>query len=189
VTVSFPPGPPSHPLSGTAHDAVLFVEDVIRPLPYEVAAWFEPNGNEIGRRIGRRSDVTFTATEAASMKDAIFTHNHPDGWNFPASDPRRAGNSFSDDDFDLAVRADVIELRAVTPTLRFSLRRPADGWGTDPATIRLYHAVIMSVVSAELNLAVQLGTRTLEARDATLYHETARRLADHFGFGYERWEG
>jgi hypothetical protein len=83
----------------------------------------------------------------------------------------------------------VAELRAVTPTLRFSIRRPPAGWGTTPALIRLYYGLMLHVLRAELDLAVRLGTMTLETRDATLYHETARRLVRYFGFGYERWEG
>ena len=182
-----PPG--RHPLAGTAPDAVLVEEDALRPLLTETVVWFNATGNPLGRKAGQPTTVAFTPAELTSMRDAIVTHNHPLGWGFPPTDPRRAGNSFSDDDFEFAVAADVAELRAVTPLLRFTAKRPPGGWAVSPQWIRLLHVVQASVVEAELDLAVAGGRMTLEQREATEYHEIAQRLAPQIGFRYERWEG
>jgi hypothetical protein len=182
-----PPG--RHPLAGTAPATVLAVEDTLRPLPVEVAVWFDQHGNELGRRGGQPSEVTLTADEATSMKDSIFTHNHPDGWRYPPSDPRRAGNSFSDDDFAFAIRVDLAELRTLTPTLRFSLKRPLGGWGTTPELVRAVHSLFEQIVAADLSIAVASGSLTLEERDATHYHEVAKRMASQLGADYSRWVG
>jgi hypothetical protein len=183
---SNPAGP--HPLSGTAPDTVLSEEDVLRPQHLETVVWFDPMGHPIGRKTGQPSLVGFTAAELTTMKDATLTHNHPLGWAYPATDPRRAGNSFSENDFHFAVAADVAELRVVTPLLRFSAERPPGGWPVSAALIRLFHLGHASVVDAELELAVATGRLTLEQRQATLYHVAAQRLSTQLGIRYARWE-
>jgi hypothetical protein len=190
VTVSSankPPGP--HPLAGTAPDAVLIEEDALRPSRIETVVWFDTAGRLIGRKPGQPTQVQFTADELAVMTNAIVTHNHPLGWGFPPTDPRRAGNSFSDDDFAFAIAADAAEFRAVTPLLRFSIARPPGGWGVSPSWIRLLHGAQALVIGAELDLAVATGRMSLEEREATAYHEVAQRLAPRLGFRYARWEG
>lgn len=178
-----------HPLAGTAPDAVLAEEDALRPLLVETVAWFDAMGRPIGRKTGQPSIVRFTAAQLTTMKDSILTHNHPLGWGYPANDPRRGGNSFSDDDVHVAVAADIAELRVVTPLLRFSAERPPGGWPVTPTLIRLFHLGHAMVVDAELELAVATGQLTLEQREATLYHEVAQRLTTQLGIRYARWEG
>lgn len=63
------------------------------------------------------------------MKDCVLTHNHPRGWGFSEKSLGRIGNSFSPADIYLAVSANLSEIRAVTPTYTFSLKRPKTGWG------------------------------------------------------------
>lgn len=180
---------PPHPLAGTAPDAVLAEEDALRSLLVETVVWFDATGRPIGRKTGQPSMVEFSAPELTTMRDSILTHNHPLGWGYPATDPRRAGNSFSDDDVHFAVAADVAEFRAVTPLLRFSIARPVAGWRAAPREIRLYHAAQKDVAAAELALAIKLGSLTLEEAEASLYHETIRRLSAQLGIRYTRWEG
>lgn len=51
------------------------------------------------------------------MKDGVLTHNHP------------SGMVFSSEDIILAMKADLAEVRAVTPRGDiYSVKRPADGW-------------------------------------------------------------
>lgn len=51
--------------------------------------------------------------------NCIMIHNHPRGWNYPANDPRRGGNSFSLGDIMTACRARLKEIRAITPKFRY----------------------------------------------------------------------
>ena len=63
------------------------------------------------------------------MKDCIFTHNHPRGWQEPEKSLGRIGNSFSPADMYLAIAHNVSEMRAVTPNYTFAMKRPEEGWG------------------------------------------------------------
>jgi hypothetical protein len=127
--------------------------------------------------------------EVASMRDAIFTHNHPAGWTFPPADPRRAGASFSDDDIALAVAANLAELRVIGPQVRFSARRPAGGWNISPDLARRQYVILVQEVARELLTAYANGVLSVEHAEQNFYHEIVRRLADLIGFAYDRWEG
>ena len=183
-----PPQPP-HPLAGTTLDVVLAEEDAIRLLRHEVAVWFDLTGHVIGRKSGGPSSLDFSPDEVVSMRDAIFTHNHPAGWTFAPADPRHAGSSFSDDDIALSAAADLAEIRVIGPLARFAARRPPDGWNVTADRARQQYVRLVEVVARELLTAYVYGNLTVEQMEQTFYHEVVRRLADQIGFAYERWEG
>lgn len=109
-------------------------ESSIRRNKYESAIVIGKNGNILLNKNGGKRSVSFTKEEAAKLKDAVFTHNHPSALR--ASGIMRIGNSFSADDLVTAVKTDVKEMRAVTPTYTFSMKRPKGGWGASPKQVR-----------------------------------------------------
>ena len=105
-------------------------EEQIRFQTFESAFAWDAQGNELLAKDGGRSGVLIAPQEFALLKDAIFTHNHPDGLRYGSIDPRSAGNSFSEADIEFAMSNDLAEIRVVTPKLRFALRRPPSGWNS-----------------------------------------------------------
>lgn len=105
--------------SAKVSKALASAEASIRHNKYETGVVVDSNGNEILRKGGGSRNVGFTDNELSLMKNAIFTHNHPYGLT----------DSFSSSDIRSAIKANVAELRAVTPSYTFSLKRPKEGWG------------------------------------------------------------
>ncbi|MCS2583241.1 hypothetical protein NXY00_08010 [Bacteroides sp. BFG-551] len=50
---------------------------------FETGVLFDKNGNVVVDKRGAKYSVEFTDEECAKMKDCIFTHNHPRGWQEP----------------------------------------------------------------------------------------------------------
>ncbi len=85
------------------------------------------SGLVIGDRIrGGRSAIQFTQEQLESMRGRLLTHNHPDGWRYPADDPRRQGAGFSVRDVRLMADWRLAEMRVVTPGYLYRLRPPKD---------------------------------------------------------------
>lgn len=96
---------------------------------FETGVLFDRNGNVVIDKRGAKYSVAFTDEECAKMKDCVFTHNHPRGWQEPEKSLGRIGNSFSPADMYLAIAHNVSEMRAVTPNYTFAMKRPEEGWG------------------------------------------------------------
>lgn len=120
------------PAPSGLHQAVSAVENKIRTQRTETAHVFGPDGKPLFTNDGGKDYVEISPSAFAKIKgkDATLTHNHPGGWDYPKNDPRHAGNSFSLEDARTAVAADLAEIRAVTPTRTYSLKRPAGGWNS-----------------------------------------------------------
>ena len=109
---------------------IVEAEDKIRMnRSFETAVVFDESGNEVYRKKGAKSSVSFYDNEIQLFKNKIFTHNHPGGWKFDDNSIKRAGSSFSSNDVVTAIRSDMKEIRAVTPHYTFALKRPSGGWG------------------------------------------------------------
>lgn len=128
--------PKRAPRAKTNPDAKVYTairqeEDRIRPQRFETAHAVDADGKVILNIDGQHTSVGFSDAQVAKLRAArgvVMTHNHPLGWDVPASDPRRQGNSFSLDDIQFAADANLFEIRATTPTRTFYARRPAGGW-------------------------------------------------------------
>jgi SPP1 gp7 family putative phage head morphogenesis protein len=116
------------PRTAVQAERLRTIEDDIRGQSYESAAVVDADGNVIFRKDGRTNSVSFTPEEFVLMNDKTITHNHPAGWTFSSTDPRRAGNSFSPSDVKLAIEQNLAEIRAVTPEYLYTLKRPQGGW-------------------------------------------------------------
>lgn len=154
---------------------------------------FDASGQQLLYKDGAVSEVRFTDAEGAMMKDGVLTHNHPDGWSYPQSNPRSRGNSFSSDDLSLAVKADLAEIRAVSLGYRHSFARPVKGWG-DPdkidsiieeAETTVRQTFQQYIYSAKNKFEQDLFLATAEALH---WHEVTKIVADKIGAKYSREE-
>ena len=114
------------------HATLQEVERWLRLRRTESAYGFDPaTGKKIWERHTDGMEVPLTPADRQRLRGMIFTHNHPRGWNYPESDPRRDGSSFSPDDVYSAAVSGMAELRAVTPRYVFSmLPRNHGAWPT-----------------------------------------------------------
>lgn len=169
------------------------LEDRLRLQRFESAALFDASGRQLLYKDGAAMEVRFTDAEGAMMKDGVLTHNHPDGWSHPQSNPRSRGNSFSSDDLSLAVKTDLAEIRAVSPGYRHSFVRPTKGWG-DPDRIdsiieeadkTVRQTFQQRIYSARNKFEQDLFLATAEAEH---WHEVTKIVADKTGAKYTREE-
>lgn len=153
-------------------------------------------GVVIGDRItGGRRMIPFTQAQLDSMGGRVLSHNHPDGWRYPADDPRRRGSGFSLNDVRMMVDWQLAEVRAVSPGYLHRLR-PAH-----VADAAFYRAMAQPGACELIQRAIvnafeladhDLELRVLEARivpeEATvnLNHEAMIRLVQLWGIEYER---
>ena len=166
--------------------AVLKQEAAIRPQKFESAAVFDQAGRRTLFKDGTTSAVHFTDAEMALMKNAVLTHNHPGGWNYPADDVRRMGNSLGRADVSLAVEADLAAIRAVSPTADYTLARPEGGWGMTGKQAQAQMQGAFDEVRVEFNEAIRNGEITYKQAEAYNNHEALSRVAERNGWRYER---
>lgn len=161
------------------------MEDEIRQSRWDeiVVVLDQTTGEEVWRKQGSGAEIAISVQELAIMRDCVLTHNYPLGWQYTADDPRRAGASFSADDVELALDADVVELRSVTPRLRFSLKRPTAGWPNSMDLLWNYAATDRHRATI-LRRDVEVGALTQETATARLAHEVMLSLATMYGLQY-----
>ncbi len=137
-------------------------------------------------------EIEFTNAEIELLRNAggvIFTHNHPRGWEYAPGDPRHAGFSFSPHDILLACRAELIEIRAVSPRFRFSMKPPAEGWNESHWTI-INTVFEMEKIEVDRQLMQRLRKGQLSAAEyQTEYlHQVWQRVTKLLGMDYTRSE-
>lgn len=168
---------------------VVGIEDEIRKnKDFETAVVFDKYGNVIIDKRGDHKSVAFTDDEILRMKDAVFTHNHPKGWGFGEKDPQRNGNSFSGEDLDIAIRADLKEIRVVTPKYTFSMKRPEKGWGVSSEDFKLAFVSENFKLQNEFLRKIKKGDMEIQQAEATHFHILSKRLSEKFKWQYEQKE-
>ena len=179
--------PSSAPEPQTLAERVRQAEDRIRQQTFETAYAYNGQGVEVLRKDGQVDSITFTPVELSRLKDAVMVHNHPGGLLYPSTDLRHVGQSFSLDDIEFAVTNDLAEIRVVTPVLRFSLRRPVEGW---PDLVDLHEAyrLASNVVTAQSLMGITRGTITVEGAEARHFDALWTRVAQRLGLSYTREE-
>lgn len=161
-------------------------EDRIRKnRSFETAVAFDDNGEVVFEKRGHKRSVSFTEEEVKQFKDRIFTHNHPSGWYAREGSFGRIGSSFSPPDVLTAIKNDMKEMRAATPLMRFSMKRPANGW-PDYADARRAIRDLHEEVYRENTARFSKGTLTQNQANATHYHEIWKRFAKRFGIEYTK---
>lgn len=176
--------------------AVLELENRIREQRFESAAVYDSFGDEVFFKDGEQFAVSFEWDEVEAMKGRVFTHNHPRGWGFPVDNPLYKGNSFSEDDWDLAT-AGVSEMRAVSPGWRHSVKAPPQGWPSREEMEKIFKAAQKREMSKG-NKRIQKAQMTAKTQEelqlaidnenANVYHNIAVDIAKRIGATYVREE-
>lgn len=143
--------PERHPVDRTPDDVGPMrigmghaeIEPLIMSAPQEHLVIIAPDGRHLGRWIGENDYVPFPSRVLDSMSGALITHNHP------------RVTSLSAGDLVMTLRADLSEVRAVTPAGDvYVLRRPTAGWG-DRDALMVEAAKIQSGVAARARARMQ----------------------------------
>ncbi len=153
---------------------------------FETGVLFDKNGNVVIDKRGAKYSVEFTDEECAKMKDCIFTHNHPRGWQEPEKSLGRIGNSFSPADMYLAIAHNVSEMRAVTPNYTFAMKRPEEGWGI---TISKFEKLVNrenNKLRAEFTARINNNTLSPTMASAVHYHILWKRVAEKMKWSYTK---
>jgi hypothetical protein len=179
----------SHPGEPTPAQrrAAYAAEEEIRLLRHEVLVGFDSGGHEILRSIGRegKHEVPVAPQDADRVRGTVLTHNHTRGWQYPSSDPRRAGNAPSPTDAVNAARLNLRELRVVTPGYRYSLRPGPRGWPL-PEQISSVVAASFARVYQQLQADVDEGKMQPAEASAQTWHIVWLDAAPRLGLIYER---
>jgi hypothetical protein len=165
--------------------AVLQAEDEIRNERVEIAKVFDTEGNLVfEKRSSREDSIIFSFDETRLMLGKIFTHNHP----FPAGTTQ--SDSFSPEDIELAATMKLLEIRAVTPTVTFSMRPPADGWNSEYWERRIKPALlrVRSIVYQADQYNIETGKLTYHEAMQDYWDRVWRKTAQLLGMIYERSE-
>lgn len=153
---------------------------------FETGILFDRNGNVVIDKRGAKYSVAFTDEECAKMKDCVFTHNHPRGWQEPEKSLGRIGNSFSPADMYLAIAHNVSEMRAVTPNYTFAMKRPEEGWGI---TISKFEKLVNRENNKlRVEFTARINNNTLSPTMASVvhYHILWKRISEKMGWNYTK---
>lgn len=164
---------------------IVGIEQKYRINKDETLHVFTSTGDMVRSIGGKGAQVRFNVSDIP--QNSILTHNHPR--SLGAKGIMRIGNSFSDDDIVSAVRTNAKEMRAVTPTYTFSVKRPSGGWGCSPQEVKkAYKAAERYVKRQSSYYFSKVGMNyTSQSRDAaTFYHKVMKRVSAKFGWEYSK---
>lgn len=187
----FSSAPASQPAPDLVRQVIADAEREFHPLRYEHGRAVSDSGEIVFDKSGGASHIRVSGGDLRRLQKArgvVFTHNHPQGWRFPVDDPRHEGSSFSLEDVNLACMAGLAEIRAITPTHRYSLRPGSEGWNE-----AYWHTVVWpmaqaqeSAVRLDLQSAILRGQMTCEEAGATHYHALWSQVAHALGWEYAK---
>lgn len=164
---------------------IVGIEQKYRKNKDETLHVFTSTGDLVRSIGGKGAEVKFRVGDIP--QNSILTHNHPRALG--AKGIMRIGNSFSGNDIVSVVRTNAKEMRAVTPTYTFSIKRPSGGWGCSPEEAKkAYKAAERYVKRQSDYYYVRVGmNQTSKSRNAaTFYHRVMKRVAAKFGWEYSK---
>lgn len=148
------------------------VERSISINPFETMIALDAHGNRVATIEGALHEVSIPANQAAQLKGAVLTHNHPHNV------------SFSPADVQVAIEHELGEMRAVTGDHRYSLRVPAGTKWTPTldASIKADYKRRLDQARAD----VASDKRTIKDVNRNLHHELWSDFAKAHGWHYSR---
>lgn len=169
---------------------ILGTENAIRREKDEQMHVFDSKGNKVAMFQGKGAQVRFDSDKVP--ENSIITHNHPR--SLGKTGIRSFGNSFSRADVLSAVKVNAQEMRAVTPTYTFSIRRPEKGWGSVDKIRREYDKITREVERENLKYINKASSRDraygrIERAEVTHFHEVMGRLSKKMGWKYSKKKG
>lgn len=179
--------------------ALANTEAKIRNLKTERIYTFDQNGKEISHST-RGTSTDTKLPKGYNYKDAILTHNHP-GEELSNNIAGRIGRTFSGADISLAVQHNASEIRAITGTYTYSLKRPKEGWGIKTRNKALYVAQLIKTKKVSYFYeyarraradyeAGRIGKKQYEVSkeraDVVSSNKALREVAKEYGWNYTR---
>lgn len=149
---------------------------------------FSPDGEKIKTIGGKGASVRFAVSDIP--QNSIITHNHPR--SIGKTGIRAIGNSFSPADIRSAVLVNAKEIRAVTPTYTFSVKRPDSGWGTNADSVKKYYSRVNSQVNKEMmSYLNKVGWKeeNIARAEVTHFHLVMKKMAKKYGWSYTKKRG
>lgn len=164
---------------------IVGVEQKYRRNKDETLHVFNDKGDIVTSFAGEGPKVRFDGNKVPP--NSILTHNHPR--SIGASGIMRIGNSFSMDDVRSAVGVNAKEMRAVTPTYTFSLKRPKGGWGIKSSDVeKVYKRAEYEVERGMYSYLdkVGYGQSQVDRANVTHYHKVMTYLSNKYGWIYSK---
>ena len=172
---------------------VIEIENEIRMnKQFETGVAFDKDGNVVLDKRGAATSISFTDAECKAVKDCVFTHNHPRGWSAKTGTLKRIGNSFSKNDITFAIGNDTAEIRAVTPTFTFSMKRPKNGWGISILEVNESFILMEREVKSQMLTMISKAKtneeqeRAIERAEILHHHLIWKKFAEKYGIKYTK---
>lgn len=167
---------------------ILGMEQKYRSNKDETLHVFTSGGTLVKSIGGKGAQVAFDGKSIP--ENSILTHNHPR--SLGATGIRSIGNSFSKQDIVSAVETNAKEIRAVTPTYTFSVKRPKGGWGGSPKQIgdafSKAHKAVQSEMHSYLN-KTGWSDDSIARAETTHFHKVMQKMANKYGWSYTKKKG
>jgi hypothetical protein len=153
-------------------------ESLRRKTDVEELRAFTLDGTELPRHTSKLADAVYFSEEVGQRyRGAVVTHNHPN-----------EGVGLSYYDVHAALEFDWDEIRAVDAKRQiytYSLRRPAEGWGSRAAFEEAWR-LSSRQVDADLRQQVARGWMSREQAEFEQQHEILKRVASLLDWSYQR---
>lgn len=146
---------------------------------------FNSKGDIVSSIGGKGAQVRFDPKKIPA--NSILTHNHPR--SLGTNGIRRIGNSFSSDDIRSAIKVNAKEMRAVTPTYTFSVKRPKGGWGVSENEVAMAYANANNRVTKQRDdylIKTGWGQSQIYRANVTHSHKVMKILAKKYGWDYSK---
>ncbi|MCL2074155.1 MAG: hypothetical protein FWH18_09550 [Marinilabiliaceae bacterium] len=161
---------------------VVAFEESIRKNSFETIAVFDKEGNILLQNSGNEKGAAVPIT--VNIENGIFTHNHP---TLP-EDGRygRIGTSFSDIDIYHAIKFNQAEVRVVTETSTFSMKRPNSGWNVSANEFQSAYNSENKIVTDDLLNRLRYKKTTYDKIIVTIDHKIMKNLSKKYVWEYSK---
>lgn len=161
-------------------------------LGYDVehlAGW-NAQGQRVAYATGTRDSVSLSQSEWEALRGGVVTHNHPR----VRYQGQVLSTSFSVEDFALATRFDLQQMRAVATSYQGQdhlhvFRPPAAGWSSvrdNWGNFARDYTTLYNQRATAMEARIRAGESRRDVEQWALDHGIWQDLAGRYGFGYER---